>query len=85
MLCTDYASLRTRSGPCSSCPDSGASPSFTKICRPVPYHASARLTDMAKLREDLAAAAAADDKLSSLQPSTRSAFFPVRRAAAVSV
>ncbi|EIE24264.1 hypothetical protein COCSUDRAFT_47211 [Coccomyxa subellipsoidea C-169] len=70
--------------PSSSCPESSRAPKFTKICRPVPYHASARLTDMAKLRADLAAAVA-DDKLGPLQASSRSAFFPVRPSSAISV
>ena len=70
--------------PSRSCPESAAAPNFTKICRPVPYHASARLTDMAKLRADLAAAVA-DDKFGTLRPSSRSAFFPVRPSSAISV
>ncbi|CAL8462172.1 g1703 [Coccomyxa elongata] len=73
-----------QTAPSKSCPESTAAPNFTKICRPVPYHASARLTDMAKLRADLAAAVA-DDKFGTLQPSSRSAFFPVRPSSAISV
>jgi hypothetical protein len=65
-----------------SCPECYPAP-FPKICRPVPYHASARLTDMAKLRADLAAAAA-DSTLQPLQPSSRSAFFPVHPNPAIS-
>ncbi|CAL5227876.1 g10916 [Coccomyxa viridis] len=65
-----------------SCPESFPSP-FPKICRPIPYHASARLTDMAKLRADLAASAT-DSTLQPLQPSSRSAFFPVHPTPAIS-
>ena len=66
-----------------SCPESSPAP-LPRICRPVPTHASARLTDLAKLRADLAAAAAADGRLQPLQPSSRSAFFPVHRDPAIS-